>query len=368
MQTTPKLRLLGLVSVFAIWTLTTIARLKFNGAFAELDYGLYQPDGALYTVKTLQLLNHSLHDSIVQVNSWYANHSPHISEEVARNLSPDSHLWDVVSTRMLYPILSAPFVQIFGIGGMLAIPGISTLLFFLVILRISLRERLLFVGIALICLLSASPTFTRWMYVNYTDPLLLALFMLVAYVIYDSERSDSFARGFYFLIALVFLTSLTRFCLPIWIGISLALWPVFSLKKNLILLAFSLTCSLPSIITTTTDAVLPNLKEENLLFRLIRIPISTLETTFVELMQLLILDRVLSLIIFLAFALICLNKRDLISQSFIFVTAGVVFLSGINGVFGVNFRYHLPMLAFGVLILLDKAKLEGLISKFRNFV
>jgi len=366
MQTTPKLRLLGLVSVFAIWTLTTIARLKFNGSYAELDYGLYQPDGALYTVKTLQLLNYSLNDSIVQVNSWYAIHSPHISEEIARSLSPDSHLWDVVSTRMLYPILSAPFVQIFGIGGMLAIPAISTLLFFLVILKISLRERLLFVGIALICALSASPTFTRWMYVNYTDPLLLALFMLVAYVIYNSERLDSFAGGFYILIPLVFLTSFTRFCLPIWIGISIALWSVFSLKKNLILLSFSLACSLPSIITTTTDAVLPNLKEENLLFRLIRVPVSTIETTFVEVVQLLILDRILSLLIFLVFALMCLNKKDLISRSFILVTTGVVSLSGINGVLGVNFRYHLPMLAFGVLILLDRVKLQVLFSEFRE--
>ena len=52
-----------LILVILFWLVDLISKLKYNGLIYGFDYGLYHPDGSLYTFRTLNLMGHSQLDS-----------------------------------------------------------------------------------------------------------------------------------------------------------------------------------------------------------------------------------------------------------------------------------------------------------------
>ena len=111
------------------WAISVIARLKFNGLAYGFDYGLYQPDGMHYTFRTLTFLGNSDLVSAQMVSDWYSTHGFKISQINPSDLLPENNrVWGVISPRILYPVLSVPFVALLGIPGMLAIPALSFLI------------------------------------------------------------------------------------------------------------------------------------------------------------------------------------------------------------------------------------------------
>ena len=51
------------------------AKFKYNGLIYGLDFGLFHPDGKLYTFKTLTLLGKSELEAGALVSDWYSTHA-----------------------------------------------------------------------------------------------------------------------------------------------------------------------------------------------------------------------------------------------------------------------------------------------------
>lgn len=347
-----------------LWIITVVAKWKFHGLVFGLDYSLYQPDGALYTVKTLQILGYDQISAINEVVSWYEVKSPHLVEEVRENLKPNSHLWGVVSTRLLYPLLSAPLVHSFGIVGMLIFPAISYLILIIVVLMISIKNQTQTLGIILVLILTISPTVTRWMLVNYTDSLLAALFAITSYVILASQ---SRIKLFYLILFLIIISSFTRFCLPIWLCLLVSMDERFSLKRKVLLAITSVLLSIPSVLTTD-NAFLPSDSDSSLSEKLTILPLTFAKTLAFEFVQLLALDRALLGLVLASVYIGLLNFNNNFSRYFLFCLVGTLSLTAINGVCGVNFRYQLPLIPFMMLILLNKELTRNSVTFFKRFV
>ena len=338
--------ILGIV----FWIVAVVAKWKFNGLIFDFDYSVYQPDGALYAVKTLQILGHNHAEAIRVVSAWYETKSPHLTFEISQNLKQDSHLWGVVSTRLIYPLLSAPFVYLFGLNGMLVIPSLSYLLVIVFILLISIKNQTQLLGIACLVLLTISSTFNRWMLVNYTDALLVALFTITSYFL---VRSIHQTKLFFLILSLIFITSFVRFCLPIWLFLILAIREKLGLRQKVLLILMSIVSSIPAILTTR-NGLLPNSDELSVLGKLLLLPFNLIKTLSVEVVQLLLLDRALLTLIVATVFISVHNSKSAESRYFLYTMVGTLCLTAINGVQGVNFRYQLPIIPFILLILLSK--------------
>jgi hypothetical protein len=109
---------------------------------------------------------------------------------------------------------------------------------------------------------------------------------------------------------------------------------------------FSSIFSLPAVIYAPKTALPPNETGSNFLEKIIRVPFSAFKTLFVELTQLLMLDKILLVLFLLGLMMALSNLRKRDSQLFVMIFAGCLIISGLNGVYGVNFRYYLPILPF----------------------
>lgn len=344
-------RHLSVISIFIVWALVSVARLKFNGLIFGLDYGLYQPDGAHYTFRTLNLIGYNQYSAAQEVSNWYKAHSFKMNYISPQSLIPISNdAWGLVSPRLLYPILSMPFVLVLGIPGMLVVPAVSLLTaitasFFL--LRQFMDEKFA-LGISLVYLLSI--TVTRWCYTNCTDSLLFGLFALLPNIL-----SKSISRKYLriVLIILVLLTSLTRICLPIWIAISLVLWLTKKHFESCLVMFSSVLSAVPAILLQPKNSILPEAGDISFCQKLLQIPLSYLRIGFFELAELFVLDRVLLILLILGIVGALANIELESSKFFVGVLISVWTIGAINGVVGVNFRYQLPIIPFVFWVLSD---------------
>ena len=204
--------------VLTLTLITVISRLKFNGLVFNFDYGIYQPDGSHYSYRALTFLGVDSNAAAERVVNWYQIHG------VKNNIFPPSHLqpetsgaWGLVAPRILYPLLSAPFVYILGLSGMLIIPIISFVLLVFCVFRMSEIKGKQSIGFLLVLVLCTSPTVLRWMIANITDSLLAALFAVVTLLLMSKSTRTYWYIG---ISVLIVLTSITRFSLPIWFGIA----------------------------------------------------------------------------------------------------------------------------------------------------
>jgi hypothetical protein len=63
------------VSVLGIWLVTLLIKLKYNGLVFGFDYGLYHPDGALYTTRALDWSGYTETEAAKIVSNWYNIHA-----------------------------------------------------------------------------------------------------------------------------------------------------------------------------------------------------------------------------------------------------------------------------------------------------
>jgi len=63
------------LSVFLIWLVTLLSRIMYNGLVFGLDYGLFHPDGSLYTFRALLFSGLDKTEAGLVVADWYDNHS-----------------------------------------------------------------------------------------------------------------------------------------------------------------------------------------------------------------------------------------------------------------------------------------------------
>jgi len=343
-----------LVYIFTLllWAATFIARLKFNGSIFNLDFGLYHPDGSLYTFRTLTFLGFSEHDAGLQVSKWYATHSSKLGIIDPSTLYFDSNPnWAQYKQRILYPLLSVPFVALFGIPGMLIVPALSLLILMLLTAYLGHKyHRQYLAGIINIVFIS-SISITRWMISNTTDAVLIiwvVLFLIALFSRYSLKYRVVIA------VTAVLLASSTRFCLLLWIFIAIYLWKSKEKEISVATLAAALIGFIPIITSPFSHAVLPEKSDSNLLSKLLSFPFATVRAFFYEIAELFVIDKVLFFGLFLTviFALIKFNRKT--SKLFIGTFIALILTAGINGVIGVNFRYYLPLLPFASIALLNR--------------
>ena len=340
------------IAVVAIWLICVASRLKFNGLIYSLDFGLFQPDGMYYSFKTLDCLGWSDKSALAEVINWYqANAAKFQSVNLISFNDPTSTPWLVTRFRFVYPILSMPFVYLFGLSGMLVIPILSLLCFFLFVQKVAIESKAPTLGTILIFMLATSPTLLRWTTVNYSDALVLALFSLFAYLAYISRESWTIGN-LTLLTIIVFLASFTRETLPIWVLIGAYFLYTKKQSAGFVTILTSLICSVPSLLTFPYDQFLNSKQDGNLLESLLKSFGNALYVNAVEIAQLVVLDR--TLLIILVIALYCAFKfrHETFSHLFLLSTFGAISINSLVGVAGVNFRYFLPILPFATLVIL----------------
>jgi hypothetical protein len=336
-------RVISILFVVSVWAITFVSKWKFNGLILGFDFGIYQPDGVHYTYKTLTILGYSPVDAAEQVSNWYKEHSYKLTDVDPFLILPENNgAWGLVKTRVMYSILSAPFVLLFGIPGMLVIPALSLLSLMLALLVMAKGTNQIIIACVIIFLISISPTVTRWMLVNCTDSLLVAVFSV--YLALFLTKSFSLGSQLIFDFGFILLSSLTRFCLPFWLGLSLVLILQKKFSRALSVFVASLVFSVPTLIAGGNSAFLPANQETSLASKITLIPYNFGRIAFYEIAQLAVLDRGLLMLIALALFISVRYYSELTSQIFLtFLVAGLL-VGAINGTIGVNFRYQLPVL------------------------
>ena len=342
---------LFVTAILFFWLLDLASKIGYNGLVYGLDYGLFHPDGKLYTFRTLNLLGHSQIESGNLVSSWYLDHAYKLNTFEPKSLFYDVNpLWDLYRPRILYPILSTPFVALLGIYGMLVIPALSMLTVMLVIYFVGSHLSNPMAGFVLAILISFSDTINRWMFANTTDSLLTGLTALFILFVLKLQQSRFFLP---YCLTLIALTSLTRVAVFQWIAISLVLFCTQQKKYAMYFASTAIILFIPTFYINASSAILPNESDSNLLVKCLQFIASLFRVAFYEIAQLAVLDRLLLSLLILATAVSALNIKRQSSKYFIAILVSLWFTGAVNGTVGVNFRYQLPVIGFMAWSLID---------------
>ena len=331
--------------VLALGLVAIAAKYKYNGLVFGFDYGIYQPDGKYYTYMVLDFINNDPKQSAQSVVNWYATHGFKGNIFQVSDLVPDtSAVYQFISNRILYPILSIPFVYLIGIPGMIVIPAISFLCLLLFIQKISNNYNLTYMGVCIGIILSTSPTVIRWMIWNGTDALLAGLFSYVALLLYNLQTKPD--QRYFQILTLVFLTAATRFSLVFWAAIAAVMY--FNRKKFLavIIFVFSGLCSLPALFSTLGVSILPAEKDQATLEKISNIPLSFIRVVSIDIAQLAVLDRLFLIYLVVGLLISIFYFKNIVSKYFIAILLAGYLLGAVNGTLGVNFRYQMPAIPF----------------------
>jgi hypothetical protein len=313
-------RYLPQIIVVTCWLISVMSRLIRSGTVYGLDFGLFHPDGINYLRFAQDIVDLNIQNSTI-------------------------YAW----SRPLYPILSAPFLMVFGTHGMLVVPVLSYLLFGLVLIRFgSDRKTKLAISI-LFLVFSSSPTLLRWVVADLTDSLHLFLFALCCLGIHKQWRFRS-------LLTIVILGALARPMGLLWAALfaALAIADLDRLrlrKKYLILSLFSLALFLlNSLLMAIFGGFGPN--SRSLPEQITSIPFNFVSLLIVEFGQLAVMDRVLFYLMVASFVIAISSFREMWSSLHLSVAFASFLLSSWIGVWGVNFRYQLPLIATAIMVFL----------------
>lgn len=325
--------------------LTILAKFYFlTGFMFGLDYGLFHPDGMLYSFKTLTILGYSQGDAGLEVSKFYLQNaagSPVIAPE-SLTFANNSN-WAIFQLRVLYPILSVPFVAIFGLWGMLAVPIFSFMVLWIFTTK-QLEKRIAWAILGLF-VLSSSTTISRWMFANISDSLLVGLITLYIWALPRVNTASKFS-WVSFHVFFISLTSLTRFSLLLWLAISIFYFTKRNIIKSFVIALLAFIFFIPNLFVSFSGAILPSHSESPLYIKILLYPYSILRMHAVEIGQLFVLDRALFFGLVITFYALFREIKTSAARMVLAVSLSLVLTAGLNGVLGVNFRYHLPLLPF----------------------
>jgi len=293
-----------------------------------MDFGLFHPDGTKYLRFTQDLVEMNIQNSTI-------------------------YAW----SRPLYPILSAPFYLLLGKGGMLVIPAICYLLFGLTLLKFSDNQKGKLVISLLFLIISSSSTLLRWVVADLTDSLHLSLFTLCCLGIYKRWKLE-------YLLIVILLGSLARPMGILWAALFFACAVRFvnnSRRSYFLLSIFSLGLFLlNTLLMGIFGGFGPNSK--NLSEQVASVPLNFFSLIVVEFGQLAVMDRMLFYFILFSFIAAIANVRDPWSLVHFSVIFASFLLSAWIGVWGVNFRYQLPLLATATIVIIRLPFIDRLMS------
>jgi hypothetical protein len=321
---------------------------------------LYHPDGALYSIRAFDWSGFSELQSAKIVSDWYNVHAYKFNFTTPSDLYYANHpLYREYSTRILYPLLSVPFIKLLGMPGMLIIPALSLLILMFIVAKIGLALQKPLSTLIVTFLFSSSNTVLRWMLANTTDALLAGIYSLVAFMLFK-KMSDS---GWYVLIGfLVVLSGITRINLLFWLAIGLVLFIYDSKFKGTYVMFSSILVVIPTLLTHSGNSFLAVEGNKPFLEKLFLYPFYLIKVTFYEFAQLFVLDKILFFMCVLSIYFSIKNFGKLSSKYLLIMFTAGLLMGALNGNVGVNFRYQLPVLVFICWSLIDNAspKIENL--------
>jgi hypothetical protein len=323
---------------------TILAKVIYlNGSVLGLNYGLFHPDGMYYSFKTLTLMGESQNEAGLVVSNFYNAHAVGnpVIDPNSLHFGPGG--WEIYQLRLLYPLLSVPFVSLFGLWGMLIIPIASFVsLWLFTTYRLQKNP---FLGTTTLLVVSSSWTINRWMFANVSDALLVGLF--VVYLLFlPKVNKSSFVTFSLFHLLMITLSSMTRFTFLLWIGIAIAYAIQKQFKQAVTIFFLALIGFLPNLFVDFYSAVTPGTSDISLFGKLTAFPLTLIKMHLVEFGQLFVIDRVFFVALVLMLGHLFLQIRTRNSQLILLVFGALVLTASINGVLGVNFRYHLPLVPF----------------------
>ena len=326
-----------------LWLITVFSRLMFNGPILGFDYAIYQPDGASYTFRTLSFLYENPSEAANRVSEWYVlNGFKHNVIAPFTLLPENSPVWHLVAPRILYPLLSLPFVAALGIPGMLVIPSLALLGIFLIVHQIAKILTRPELGLLFCIGIASSSTVSRWFVANLTDGLLA---FLVGLIIIIEMKVRKLSHWILLVSAVVLLASATRFSVPIFFSLGLGYLFIKEVPKAVTLLLSGFFGALPLLFFNSSSAVLPGSESDSILGKLSELPLQSAKVLVMETGQLVVLDRIFFILVLVS--LFCaVQLRNRVGILTIAVFFGVLAIGFINGTLGVNFRYQLPFLPF----------------------
>jgi len=344
------------VSVLGIWLMTLLIKFKYNGLIFGFDYGIYHPDGALYTTRALDWSGYSETEAAKIVSNWYNIHAYKFNTTKPSDFYYSVHpLYPEYSIRILYPLLSIPFVKLFGVPGMLVVPAFSLLILLLVILKIGIDLNKPLIAFSTLVSAASSSTVVRWMMANTTDALLVGIFSLTTYCL---VRKITSYRWYLVYGALIILSGLTRISILFWIACASVLLIQKNRKKAIFITVVSLLIVIPTLLSNSSNSFLAVEADRSLWQRFLLYPFYLIKITFYEFAQLFVLDRILFfmcvLSIYLSFKYI--NKDS--SKYLLLVLFAGLLTGAMNGTVGVNFRYQLPVIAFICWSIIDNTNIS----------
>lgn len=339
------------VFILLFTLLATLSRLFFQGEILTFDYGIFQPDGSNYTFRTLVFMGVEQNSAAKQVSDWYLTHGINHNVIDFRSLLPEnSPVWHLSAPRVLYPLLSVPFVYAFGIPGMLCVPILSLVIMVLILLNIGISVNKKFQSILFIVVILCSTTFSRWMIANLTDSLLVVIATLFLLLIFKGKNFSPWVWNTSATF-LVFCGSLTRFSFPLWFSLACFVFFFVSKSKSISVLVSSVLGALPLFLFSPASGITNSASESSFATRVFMFFVQTFKVIFFEMAQLFVLDRILLVILVLGFFAAFFSWRSAPSMLFFTVFLSSFVTGSLNGVIGVNFRYYLPLIPFMIYLL-----------------
>ncbi len=340
-----------LESTTCYWAFALFAKFKFNGLVFGFDYGLYLPDGASYTFRTLQFLSYSDSFSATAVSNWYQDNSFKFNDFPPKVLLPSyDPNWGLIWPRILYPILSMPFIELFGIPGMLVVPSVSLLILVYFIYYFSIKVAPVWFSLILAFSPLASTTLTRWAFSNTSDALSFIFFSLFICLLYSRIEPNKFL---FLLSLLIVFSSLNRFVLPIWFSISIFFVISRKIKIALTVLLIASLSAIPTLTAAPSQVFFPRSQDLDFTQAVYSITLTSIQLLFVEIGELFVLDKILFVLFVAVLILVVKRFQFQSSQLFILVSFSVWAIGAINGTFGVNLRYQLPLIPFLYFVIVD---------------
>ena len=343
------------ITALTMWAVAVLIKLKYNGLVLGFDYGLFHPDGTLYTTRTLDWAGFTEVEAANKVSIWYNLYSYKFNNTNSSDFYYSvNHLYADYAPRILYPLLSIPFVKVFGIAGMLIVPILSLLMVMVMVAQLGILHNKLFASFLVLIMVSSSSTVLRWMMINATDALLVGLFSLVAYNLSRTRTNFSWYTIFGILIV---LTSLTRLSILFWFAIALVLLIRKKTYKSIFVALVSIIAVIPTLLNDSSSSFLTVESDKELSQRILLYPFYVLKIAFYEFSQLFILDRILFFmcILSLYYSIRYFYKDS--SKYLLFVFCAGILTGALNGTVGVNFRYQLPVITFICWSIIDNSSL-----------
>lgn len=185
-------------------------------SYSYLDRTLWFPDTRHYAVRTLEVLGTEHADAKTQAADFLAGRG--VSQPIDVVDQPKANLF---RPRILYPLLSAPFVAVGGLNGLLVVPLVSTLLCYLILWRLFRRRGSALAASLVVLALAGSRTFTAYMPSALTDGLAIALIMAIILTLPGEERAKGAPLAAF---ALSLAAGLARETGPYLLSLSLAIF------------------------------------------------------------------------------------------------------------------------------------------------